>query len=99
MKYVLLGNLSPTSLAKQDKRTTSARRKMRELGIAIESIHYLQGPYDFVDVVEAPDSETMLAFSVWYSQQGFGKVMSCPAFDERGMVKALRKAGMRGKAK
>jgi uncharacterized protein with GYD domain len=99
MKYVLLGTLSPTSLAKQDKRTTSARRKMSELGIKIESIYYLQGPLDFVDVVDAPDAETMLAFSVWYSQQGFGKVVSCPAFDERGMVKALRKGGMRGKGK
>ena len=97
MKYVLLGSLNAATMTKQEKRTTTARAKLKELGIKLESVHYTQGPYDFVDVVDAPSAEAMLAFSVWYGQQGFGRIQSLPAFDERTMVKSLANAGLRGK--
>ncbi len=97
MKYVLLGTLGSDSLVKQKRRITTARAKLKELGMKLESVYYTQGPYDFVDVVSAPNAEAMLAFSVWYSQQGFGKIMSLPAVDERTTVKALTAGGVRGK--
>ena len=99
MKYVLLGTLSSESLTKQQRRITTARAKLKELGMKLESVYYTQGQFDFVDVVDAPNAEAMLAFSVWYSQQGYGKLMSLPAFDERTMVKALSRGGVRGKKK
>lgn len=97
MKYVILGTLSADWASKQAKRTTTARRKAKELGIKVESVYYTQGSHDFVDVLDVPDPNAMLAFSVWYSQQGFGKLTSMPAFDERQMVGALKKSGARGK--
>ena len=97
MKYVLLGVLGSDSLQKQKKRTTTARAMLKKLGMKLESVHYTQGQFDFVDVINAPNAEAMLAFSVWYSQQGFGKLISLPAFDERSFVKALAKGGLRGK--
>ncbi len=97
MKYVLLGTLGADSLEKQKRRSTTARAKLKELGMKLESVHYTQGQYDFVDVVDAPSAEAMLAFSVWYSQQGHGKLTSLPAFDERTFVKALAKGGLRGR--
>lgn len=97
MKYVLLGKLSADWSKKQSQRTENARAKAKSLGIKIEFVHYTQGKYDFVDVVDAPDAQSMLAFSVWYAQQGYGKIQSMPAFDERTMVSALRKVGARGR--
>ncbi len=73
MKYVLLGNLSPEWASKQSERIGKAKTKLDQLGIKIESIHYTQGYYDFVDIVEAPNPGAMLAFSVWYATQGLGK--------------------------
>jgi uncharacterized protein with GYD domain len=99
MKYVLLGTLSPGFLTKQEKRTSNARAKLKELGIRLESVHYTQGQYDFVDIVDTPSAEALIAFSVWYGQQGFGKLQSLPAFDERTMVRSLKSGGMRGKKK
>jgi len=96
MKYVLLGTLAPGAMKKQESRTENARAKLRALGIKLESVYYTQGAYDFVDVVDAPDTDAMLAFSVWYAEQGYGKLSSLPAFDERVMVRALRKGGVRG---
>lgn len=99
MKYVLLGTLNAETMMKQEKRTTNARAKLKELGIRLESVHYTQGTFDFVDIIEAPNPEAVLAFSVWYGQQGYGRIQSMPAFDERAMVKSLKSAGLRGRRK
>ena len=47
--------------------------------------------------MDAPNPEAMLAFSVWYAEQGYGRMNSMPAFDERQMVAALKSAGGRRK--
>ncbi len=92
MKYVLLGNLSAEWAAKQENRVKKARDKLQELGIKIESVHYTQGQHDFVDIVDAPSPEAMLAFSVWYATNGLGRLQTMPAFDTNGFVAATRKA-------
>jgi uncharacterized protein with GYD domain len=92
MKYVLLGNLNSEWATKQSDRIGKARAKLDKLGIKIESIHYTQGHYDFVDVVDAPNPEAMLAFSVWYSTQGLGRIQSMPAFDAKTFETAIKAA-------
>jgi len=83
MKYVLLGNLSPEWASKQPERIGKAKAKLDKLGIKIESIHYTQGYYDFVDIVDAPNQEAMLAFSVWYATQGLGGSKVCRPSTQR----------------
>jgi uncharacterized protein with GYD domain len=91
MKYVLLGNLSPEYASKQSERLRKAKAKLDKLGIKIESIHYTQGYYDFVDIVDAP-TPAMLAFSVWYSTQRLGRIQSMPAFDAKSFETAIKDA-------
>ena len=92
MRYVLLGTLGPDWASQQDRRIKKAKDKLAELGIKLESVYYTQGQYDFVDVVDAPTPEAMLAFSVWYATQGLGRLQTMPAFDMNGFVAATRKA-------
>jgi uncharacterized protein with GYD domain len=92
MKYVLLGNLGPEWASKQSERVGKAKAKLDKLGIKIESIHYTQGYYDFVDIVDAPNQEAMLAFSVWYATQGLGRIQSMPAFDAESFETAIKAA-------
>jgi uncharacterized protein with GYD domain len=92
MKYVLLGSLSPEWANKQSERTGKAKAKLDKLGIKIESIHYTQGSYDFVDIVDAPNADAMLAFSVWYSTQGLGRIQTMPAFDAKTFETAIKDA-------
>ena len=95
MKYVLLGNLSPEWANKQSDRVGQAKAKLDKLGIKIESIHYTQGYYDFVDIVDivdAPNPEAMLAFSVWYATQRLGRIQSMPAFDPKSFEAAIKDA-------
>jgi uncharacterized protein with GYD domain len=92
MKYVLLGNLSPEWASKQSERVGKAREKLDKLSIKIESIHYTQGYYDFVDIVDAPNPEAVLAFSVWYSTKGLGRIQSMPAFEAKTFETAIKHA-------
>ena len=92
MKYVLLGTLGPEWASKQSERVDKAKAKLEKLGIKLESVHYTQGKYDFVDVVDAPNPEAMLSFSIWYVTQGLGRIQSLPAFDAKGFEAAAREA-------
>ncbi len=64
MKYVLLGNIAPEWAVKQAERFTKTVAKTEELRIKIESLYYIQGAYDFVAIVDAPDAESGLAMSM-----------------------------------
>jgi uncharacterized protein with GYD domain len=92
MKYVLLGTLGPEWAGRHKERTDQAKAKLKELKIKLEGVYYTQGEVDFVDIVDAPSADAMLAFSVWYVQQGYGRFRSLPAFDDAAMRAALPKA-------
>ncbi len=92
MRYVLLGSVSAEWATRQKDRTGVVKAKLKELGITLESVNYTQGPYDFVDVVVAPNPEVILVLSVWYAKQGYGRIASLPAFDEATMEAAVKRA-------
>ena len=91
MKYVLLGTIGSKWLKKQADRYRKASTKLKQLGIKLENVYYTQGQYDFVDIIDAPGPESVLSFSLWYSNKGFGKIQSLPAFGDRIMRKVLKK--------
>ena len=91
MKYIFLGTIDATWLSKQGERYLKASAKLKQLGIKLESVYYTQGQYDFVDVVEAPGPEAVLAFSIWYSNKGYGRMQTLPAFGARDIRKATSK--------
>jgi 2-oxoisovalerate dehydrogenase E1 component alpha subunit len=62
------------------------------LGIKLESVYYTQGHYDFVDIVDARYPEAVLAFSVWYSTHGLGRIQSMPAFEAKTFEAAIKDA-------
>ena len=90
---MLLGTLNAEWAGQQTQRYSKAKAKLDKLGIKLESVHYTQGPYDFVDIVDAPSAEAMLSFSVWYAGQGLGRVQSLPAFDAKSFEAAVKTAG------
>ena len=89
MKYIFLGSIDSNWLGKQGLRYTKANAKLQQLGIKLESVYYTQGQYDFVDVVDAPGPEAILAFTIWYSKKGFGRIQTLPAFGDQAIRKAI----------
>jgi hypothetical protein len=71
MKYVLVGSIDTAWVGRHAERTKLAKAKLQDLGVTLDAVYYTQGPYDFVDVIDSPDPEAALAFSVWYANQGW----------------------------
>src|SRR5262249_5381528 len=92
MTYVLLGNLNPEYASKQSERIRKAKATVDILAIKIESIQCTHGYSDFVDIVDAPNPEAMLAYFVWYSTQRLGRIQSMPAFDPKSFETAIKDA-------
>ena len=44
---------------------------------------YLEGQYDFVEIIDAPGPETVLGFTIWYNKKGFGTMQSLLAFGDK----------------
>ena len=91
MKYIFLGTIDTKWLSKQGERYMKASAKLKQLGIKLESVYYTQGQYDFVDVVEAPGPEAILSFTIWYSNKGFGRIQTLPAFGDKEIRKVIGK--------
>lgn len=71
--YMMLSTLSDQGL--QTLRANPARlrevnRDVEELGARVVSQWFMLGPYDFVNVVEAPDGATMAKISVALGARG-----------------------------
>ena len=90
MKYVLLGKINPDWI-KKPERFAKSKEKLEKLGITLESVNYTQGPYDFVDIVSAKDPQSAVAFSVWYSAQGYGSITTMPGFTPEEFSRAIEK--------
>jgi uncharacterized protein with GYD domain len=91
MKYILLGSIDSKWLNKQSERYTKSSEKLKQLDIKLENVYYTQGQYDFVDVITAPGPESVLSFSIWYANKGFGRIQTLPAFGDKVMQKAQTK--------
>ena len=91
MKYILLGSIDSKWLNKQSERYTKSSAKLKQLNIKLENVYYTQGQYDFVDVITAPGPESVLSFSIWYADKGFGRIQTLPAFGDKVMKKAQNK--------
>ncbi|MGB1547142.1 MAG: GYD domain-containing protein [Alphaproteobacteria bacterium] len=79
-RFVVLGKHSDEWLGRQPERSNKVAAKAKELGLDIKSSNYTQGIYDFVDVIDAADRESVMAFSIWYRTQGFGDMTTMAVF-------------------
>ncbi len=62
MKYIFMGTIAPEWIGRQTERLQSCKVKADELGMSFDAIYYTQGIYDFVDVVEASDTNPYPSF-------------------------------------
>ena len=91
MKYILLGTIDSKWLNKQSERYIKSSKKLQQLGIKLENVYYTQGQYDFVDVINAPGAESVLTFSIWYANKGYGRIQTLPAFGDKAMNRVQSK--------
>ena len=59
-------------------------------GIKIIAQYALIGPYDFLNIIEAPDNDTILKMAIELNSRGTIRTLTMPAFDIETLIKDLK---------
>ena len=64
--------------------------ELEALGVKVLKQYAVLGPYDFVNIVEAPDNETIFKLSVELGSRGTIQITSMPAITIDELIKSLK---------
>lgn len=93
-KYVLLCNYTDRgagaigdSAARHDRQ----QREFLRIGVRTEALYLTLGEYDLVQIMEAPDDETMAEMVMTINSWGWLRTKTMPAFDVEGYRRLVGK--------
>ncbi len=92
-KYILLSTLTERgreTLKKNPERIKEVNKELKELGVEVLKQWAVLGPYDFVNLVEAPDNEAIFKLSTELGSRGTIKITSMPAITIDELIKTLK---------
>jgi uncharacterized protein with GYD domain len=92
--YVLLANYTEQGIrGVKDTiaRTDAVRGLAQQAGLTMKESYWTLGAYDVVAVFDAPDDETMTAFSLSVAKLGNVKTQTLRAFSSQDMKRILEK--------
>lgn len=92
--YILLSTLTDEgrrTLRERPERIQEVNREVEALGAKVIGQYAVLGPYDFVNIVEAPDNETVARISVELGARGTVQIMSLPAIPVDAFIASLQK--------
>jgi uncharacterized protein with GYD domain len=92
-KYILLSTLTDAgraTLKKNPGRIKEVNEELKELGVEVLKQWAVLGPYDFVNLVEAPDNEAIFRLSVELGSRGTIEITSMPALTIDELIKTLK---------
>jgi len=92
--YVVLSTLTDEgreTIKKHPERILEVNREIEEkLGVKVLHQFAVLGPYDFVNIVEAPDNASIAKMSVELGSRGTVQLMTMPAIPVEEFVKMLK---------
>jgi uncharacterized protein with GYD domain len=91
-KYVLLSKLTEDgrkTLKTRPERIREVNKELETLGVEVLDQFAVLGPYDFINIVEAPDNEAIFKVSVELGSRGTIQIISMPAMTVDELVKSL----------
>lgn len=80
--YILLSQVTDEgagTIKKKPERIKEVNREIEALGVRVLHQYATLGPYDFVNIVEAPDAATIARISVELGARGSVKIQTLPA--------------------
>jgi uncharacterized protein with GYD domain len=92
-KYIVLSTLTDhglRTLKENPDRLMEVNTEISRMGAKVLEQWAVLGQYDFVNVIEAPDNETMTRVSVEIGSRGSVRLVTLPAVDAREFVKSLK---------
>ncbi len=92
--YILLSVLTAEgrkTVKERPQRILEVNREVEAFGAKVLHQYAVLGPYDFVNVLEAPDNETIARISIELGSRGTLKVMSLPAIPVEEFIEKIKK--------
>lgn len=91
--YIMLTTLTPEggkTVKANPGRIREVNKEIEALGAKVTAQYAVLGPYDFVNIVEAPDNETIARVSVELGARGTLKVLTLPAIPIERFAKKVK---------
>jgi uncharacterized protein with GYD domain len=92
--YILLSTLTDQgrkTLKNNPTRIKEVNKEIEAIGAKVIHQWATLGPYDFVNVVEAPNNDTIFRVSVELGSRGTIEIMSMPATNIDDLIESLQK--------
>jgi len=92
--YILLSNLTDEgwkTVREKPERIKEVNRELEGFGVKVLSQYAVLGSYDFVNIVEAPNNETIARVSLELGSRGTIKIVSMAAIPIDGFIASLKK--------
>ncbi len=92
--YILLSNLTDEgwkTIKEKPERIKEVNKELEAFGVRVINQYAVLGPYDFVNIVEAPDNKTISRVSIELGSRGTIKIVSIPAFPIDEFIASMKK--------
>ena len=92
-KYILLSKLTEDgrkTLKSKPERIKEVNEELVAYDVKVLKQYAVLGPYDFVNIVEAPDNEAIFKLSVELGSRGTIEITSMPAITIDELIKSLK---------
>ena len=90
--YILLSSLTDEGAETpkyKPERLIEVNEELKALGVEVVQQYAVLGPYDFVNIVEAPDNATIARVSIELASRGSVRILTLPAIDIAAFVESL----------
>jgi uncharacterized protein with GYD domain len=91
--YIMLSTLTDDgrkTLKSKPSRIKEVNKEIEGMGAKVVAQYAVLGPYDFINVVEAPDNSTIAKISVELGSRGTVQFLTMPALPIDDFIKTLR---------
>ena len=91
--YIMLSTLGPEGAAtiqEQPERIKAVATEVEAMGVKVLAQYALLGPYDFCNILEAPDDKVMAKVALALGSRGTVKTLTIPAIPVEEFISSMR---------
>jgi len=91
--YIILSTLTDEgrkTIKEKPNRILEVNKELEKMGVKVKQQFAVLGPYDFVNIVEAPDNDTVMRMSVELGARGSVQLLTLAAIPVEEFIKKLK---------
>ena len=91
--YVILTTLTDEgrkTIKENPRRIVEVNKELEKMGVKVKAQYAVLGPYDFVNIVEAKDNDTIMKMSLELGARGSVQLLSLAAMPVTELLKKIK---------